>query len=80
MPKVTMDMLVGAKISKVRRMTEEEVETIYGDDSYGKPLIIELDNGVQINAQADEENNGPGVFAFFCSKTGAEAYEWDIVE
>ena len=73
--------LIGAKITKIRPMTEEEIETIYGDDFItGTPVIIETNNGIHISAQSDEENNAPGVLTFFDSLTGADAQDWQLTE
>lgn len=76
------DKIIGSKIKAIRPMTAEEIETIYGNDlsAWRKPFIIELDSGIEINAQADEENNSPGVFAFFDKNTGKEANDWDFVK
>ena len=79
--RLPLEKVVGAKITKVRFMTEDEIETIYGDsDTSRSPVIIELDSGIEINAQSDEENNDSGVFAFFDTKSGAEAYDWDLAK
>jgi hypothetical protein len=73
--------IIGAKVKAIRFMTDEEGETIYGDaPEYSKPIIIELDTGVEINALCDEEGNGPGVMAFFNKYTGTEAYDWDLAK
>lgn len=72
--------IIGAKIAEIRRMTPTEENTLYrGCDHTSTPYMIILSTGVEINAQQDEENNGPGVFAFFDPKTGTEARDWDLV-
>jgi len=49
--------LVGRTISKVRYMTDKEVEEF---GWYGKALVIKLDNGHLLWLSTDDEGNGPG--------------------
>ena len=56
-------MLEGAKINKVRKMTQSELDAHYWDDDpRWKPIyIIELDNGMFLYPSRDYEGNGGGV-------------------
>ena len=57
------EMLVGAKVANVRKMTQGELNAHYWDDNRGfSPVyVIELDNGVSLYPSRDDEGNGGGV-------------------
>ena len=53
--------IVGATITKVRLMTDEELDQIGWDAGYGAvPMIIELSNGEILIPSQDPEGNGAG--------------------
>jgi hypothetical protein len=56
------NMLVGATIANVCKMTAEELDAHGWDDNRGfKPVyVIELDNGVSLYPSRDYEGNGGG--------------------
>ena len=56
-------MLEGAKINRVRKMTQAELDSHYWDDNRGlSPVyIIELDNGMFLYPSRDFEGNDGGV-------------------
>ena len=56
-------MLEGAKINRVRKMTQAELDSHYWDDNRGlNPVyIIELDNGMFLYPSRDFEGNDGGV-------------------
>ncbi len=58
--KIANAELVGAKVVKVRYMTNEEAEEAGWDE---RGIIIEFANGHSISAQRDDEGNGPGALA-----------------
>ena len=54
-------MIEGAKIVKVRSMTDAEYKREYWDNEPNNPVyVLELDNGCQIFASRDYEGNGGG--------------------
>jgi len=58
--KTAKDLLEGRTIKSVRYLTEKESEKMDWTDS---PVIITLDNGVQIIPSSDDEgNNGGALF------------------
>ena len=63
MKEYNKNMLVGAKISNVRKMTQGELNAHYWDDNRGfNPVyVIELDNGTALYPSRDFEGNGGGV-------------------
>jgi len=63
MKEYNKNMLVGAKVRNVRKMTQGELEAHYWDDNRGfNPVyVIELDNGVSLYPSRDGEGNGGGV-------------------
>ena len=56
-------MLEGAKINRVRKMTQAELDSHYWDDNRGlNPVyVIELDNGMFLYPSRDFEGNDGGV-------------------
>jgi len=51
----------GARVQQIRVMTAKEQLAFYGEDFTPQPcLVIELDNGMLLPVQRDEEGNGPG--------------------
>jgi hypothetical protein len=57
----TTDPVLGAKIVKVRKMTEEELEAEGWDDCGRKiATALVLSTGAVIYASSDDEGNGPG--------------------
>ena len=63
MKEYNKNMLVGAKVRNVRKMTQGELEAHYWDDNRGfnPGYVIELDNGVSLYPSRDGEGNGGGV-------------------
>jgi hypothetical protein len=57
------NMLVGASVSNVRKMSAKELEVHGWDDNRGfNPVyVIELDNGISLYPSRDAEGNGGGV-------------------
>jgi len=57
-------MIEGAKIVKVRSMTDAEYKREYWDNDQNSPVyVLELDSGCQIFASCDYEgNNGGALF------------------
>lgn len=53
----------GVKISKIREMTDEEMEREYWGGK-SNPLVIEMENGDYLFPSADEEGNTPGEFYY----------------
>ena len=72
--------LLGAKVSKIRIMSSKEAWEAFGDEFSEKPVVIEFDNGVQVYAQADAENNGPGVWVAYDPKTDNLSYMWEYTK
>ena len=52
--------MIGAKITKIRRMTPKELKA-EGWEARGVPTAIEFSNGAVLYPSRDEEGNGPGV-------------------
>ncbi len=63
MKEYNKNMLVGASVSNVRKMTQGELNSHYWDDNRGfNPVyVVELDNGVALYPSRDGEGNGGGV-------------------
>ena len=59
--------IVGKTIVGVRRLTDEEIEQIWGfqASAYDMPLLIQLDDGSELVPSADAEGNGIGVLFHF---------------
>jgi hypothetical protein len=51
---------IGAKIQRVRTMSDKEKLALYGYKFNEPGLAIELSNGMLLFAQQDAEGNGPG--------------------
>jgi len=71
--------LIGAKITRVRFMTKDELEAQgwdwEGSDSIHPIVALELDNGAVLYPSQDEEGNGGG--ALFGHKAGeSDFYVW----
>ena len=63
-------MIEGAKITKVRSMTDAEYVREYWDNDQNNPVyVIELSNGCQLFASQDYEGNGGGALFGHDSKT-----------
>ena len=63
-------MIEGAKITKVRSMTDAEYKREYWDNCPNHPVyVLELDNGCQIFSSCDYEGNGGGALFGHDSKT-----------
>ena len=63
MKEYNKNMLVGASVSNVRKMTQGELSAHSWDDNRGfNPVyVVELDNGVTLYPSRDGEGNGGGV-------------------
>lgn len=55
-----MTLFIGATVTNVRYLTDEEKELEGWEDSGHTPVAIEFDNGLLIYASQDDEGNGPG--------------------
>lgn len=67
------DMIIGAKIVRVRKMTNAELRREGWDGFRGHeiPTVVELDTGVTLFASRDDECNGPGTLL---SAKGADTF------
>jgi hypothetical protein len=74
--------LIGKKIKAIRKMTDMDMEAAGWDpdEVTTVPVLIELDNGVVIYAQTDEENNGAGVWVAVHEETENMAYMFDFIK
>ena len=61
------DLIVGQRISKIRLMTDAELEVEGWEDapSYHRPVVLVLENGDRLYASQDAEGNGPGALFGF---------------
>ena len=55
---MTEDPIIGKKIAKIRKMTQEEMEEEYWGGM--PPVVLELEDGTVIIPSQDYEGNGPG--------------------
>ena len=63
-------MIEGAKITKVRSMTDAEYQREYWDNDHNNPVyVLELDNGAVVFPSRDYEGNGGGAL-FGADKNG----------
>ena len=66
-------MIEGAKITKVRSMTNAEYEREYWDNDANNPVyVLELDNGCVIFPSCDYEGNGGGALFGHDNKANKE--------
>lgn len=55
------DPMIGAQITDIRAMTDEELAKEGWSDHFGgAPVAIDLDNGTTLYPSKDPEGNGPG--------------------
>ena len=59
-----MNNIEGAKIVKIRDMTNKEADSEGWDLSHNGCRVLVLDNGIKLYASQDYEGNGPGALFF----------------
>lgn len=70
-----LPILVGKKISAIRRMTDVEIKNF---GWYKNPIVIVLDNDTQIVLMADDEGNDGGAALLYNARKGIDEVAYTI--